>query len=119
MGSRIKRINTALIMRCYHGVMRYWFPILTLLAACASPHYSMMGGAKHEITLEGIRFVVFHKDSEAEVLRMGMLRRADRGKIHGLMAEAVRQTTGCQVVPGSLRSRIPGDPGEAMFDLDC
>ncbi len=89
------------------------------LAGCASPHFTMMDSDRHEITLSGIRFVVFHKDNEAEVLRMGYLRRRERDVVPELMAEAAARTTGCHVIPNSMSTRIPGDTGEAMFDLDC
>lgn len=93
--------------------------LLILLTACETPHYTMMGASKQDITLQGIRFVVFHKDTEAEVLRMGYLTRAERAQVPALMAEAAERTTGCRVIPDSMRTRIPGDTGEAMFDLDC
>ncbi len=79
----------------------------------------MMGATKGEVTLDGIRFVVFHKDDQAEVLRMGYLTRAQRGPVPALMERAAAQVTGCRVIPNSMRTRIPGDTGEATFDLDC
>ncbi|AUH35477.1 hypothetical protein [Paracoccus tegillarcae] len=99
--------------------MRYWLSLLLILAACDRPHPTMMGAVRHEVTIEGIRFVVFQKGSEAEVLRMGYLTRSQRGAVPALMVRAVAQTTGCRVIPDSLRTRIPGDTGEAMVDLDC
>lgn len=82
----------------------------------------MMGATKHEITLQGIRFVVLHKGDQAEVLRMGYLTKAQRGPVPALMEQAAAMTTGCAVVPGSRRSGLPNgaiDTGEAMFDLTC
>lgn len=94
-------------------------PLLFLLAACETAHPTMMGALKHEVTLDGIRFVVFQKGDQAEVLRMGYLRRAERAPIPALMEQAAAVTTGCAVIAGSMRTRIPGDTGEAMFDLNC
>ena len=79
----------------------------------------MMGATKRDITLDGIRFVVFQKGDQAEVLRMGYLRRAERGPVPALMEQAAAETTGCAVISGSMRTRIPGDTGEAMFGLIC
>lgn len=99
--------------------MRFWLCLLFLVAACDTPHPGMMGSVRHETVIDGIRFIVFQKGSEAEILRMGYLRRAERAPVHGLMVQAAQEVTGCRVIPGSLRSRIPGDTGEAMVDLDC
>ena len=92
---------------------------LLLLAGCETAHPSMMGSVKREVVLDGIRFVTFQKGDEIEVLRMGYLRRAERAAVPALMERAAAETTGCRVVPDSRRTRIPGDSGEAMFDLDC
>lgn len=97
-------------------------PILLLffLAACgASPAPQFFGAARHEVTLDGIRFVVFHKDDRAEVVRMGYLTRPERARVPALMEKAILQTTHCQVIAGSMVTGLPGDTGEARFDLDC
>lgn len=99
--------------------MRYHLSLLLFLAACSTPHPTMFGAERHEITRQGIRFVVFHKGDQAEVLRMGYLTRAERAPVPALMAEAAAATTGCRVIPDSMQTRLPGDTGEAMFDLDC
>lgn len=92
---------------------------LLLLAACASPAPGFIGATRHDITLEGIRFTVFHKDSQAEVIRLGYLTRRQRAPVPELMVRAAEQTTGCAVIPNSLRTRIPGDTGEARLSLRC
>ncbi len=93
--------------------------LLLALAACASPAPEFFGAARHDITLNGIDFVVFRKGSEAEVIRMGYLPRARRAAVPALMMQAAAQTTGCEAIPNSLRTRIPGDTGEARISLDC
>lgn len=90
-----------------------------LLGACATPSPRMMGAVRHEITLQGMNFVVFQKDDQAEVVRMDFVVRPDRSQIHALMRQAVSQTTGCKVIPFSMTAKVPGDPGVATFDLDC
>lgn len=94
-------------------------PALLLLAACASPAPDFFGAARHEVSRGGIDFVVYQRADEVEVVRMGYLRRAARAPVPRLMAEAAAEATGCRVIPGSMRTKIPGDTGVARFDLDC
>ena len=91
-----------------------------LLAACgASPAPQFFGASRSEVTKGGINFVVFQKDEAAEVVRLGHLSRARRAPVPRLMAEAAATATGCQVEPGSMRTGLPGDTGEARFRLNC
>lgn len=94
-------------------------PLLLLLAACVSPAPDFFGAARHEVTRGGIGFVVFQRADQVEVVRTGYLSRAARGPVPLLMAEAAEAATGCRVLPGSMRTRIPGDTGVARFDIDC
>ncbi|WP_284162657.1 hypothetical protein [Frigidibacter sp. SD6-1] len=90
------------------------------LAACgASPAPQFFGATRHEVTKGGIDFVIFQKDSYAEVVRLGYLTRAERAPVPQLMEEVVEQATGCRVVPGSMVTGLPGDTGEAKFRLSC
>lgn len=93
--------------------------IALLLSGCASPSPDMMQGIRHSVTVEGVDFVVFHKESEAQVIRMGYLGRKDRDRVHALMVMAVVHATGCRVIPNSMKTAISGDTGVARFDLDC
>lgn len=99
--------------------MRLGLFALLLLAGCDTPHPTMMGAARGETVLNGIRFVVFHDGARAEVLRMGYLPRDRRAGVAALMIRAAQEVSGCRADPGSFRTRIPGDTGEAMVALDC
>ncbi|TWI36049.1 hypothetical protein [Paracoccus sulfuroxidans] len=99
--------------------MRVVLILILFLAGCASPAPRFIGAERQDITLEGIRFAVFQQGTDAEVIRLGYLTRAQRAKVPELMEIAVMRSTGCRTVPNSLRSRIPGDTGEARFSLDC
>jgi hypothetical protein len=90
-----------------------------LVAACASPAPQYFGAARHEVTLEGISFTVFTRDSSAEVIRHGYLTRVARAPVPALMATAAEQASGCQVIPGTMVTGLPGDTGEARFQLRC
>jgi hypothetical protein len=105
------------------GAMRYLMPALLFLAACASPAPNFFGAERHDVTLEGYRFVVFVKDDKAEVIRMGYLKRSARDPVPQLMVRAAEVASGC-AVRGPLRGAwaspsLPGDTGEARFQLEC
>ncbi|MFB9223510.1 hypothetical protein [Paracoccus cavernae] len=93
--------------------------LLLLLSACASPAPDFFGAARHDTVIDGIRFSVFHKGNEAEVVRLGYLGRNAHAAVPALMVRAAEETTGCAAAPDSLRSRIPGDTGEARIALRC
>ncbi|MBK4215536.1 hypothetical protein JJJ17_06315 [Paracoccus caeni] len=90
-----------------------------LLAGCATSSPDMMGTLRKEVEVEGINFVVFHDLNEAEVIRMGYLRRHERQGVPRLMAIAAEQASGCRVIVDSMTTRLPGDTGVARFDLGC
>lgn len=94
------------------------FPIF-LTACVASPAPQFFGATRSEVVQGGISFVVFHKENWAEVVRMGYLTRAERAPVPALMVKAAEQATGCQVIPGSMITGLPGDTGEARFELQC
>ena len=96
------------------------FALILLLAACgASPAPQFFGADRHEVQAGGIDFVVFQRGDQAEVVRLGYLRRAERAPVPALMEQAAAMATGCKVVPGSMVTGLPGDTGEAKFDLIC
>lgn len=99
--------------------MRMMFVMILLVAGCASPAPEFIGAARKDVTLEGISFVVFHHGNEAEVIRMGYLNRRARDRVPALMYHAAEVATGCQAVPHSLRSQLPGDTGEDRVALRC
>lgn len=93
--------------------------LLLVLSACASPAPDMFGAGRAEVSRGGMDFVVFHRGSTAEVVRLGYLSRAERAPMPDLMAEAAEAATGCRVIANSMVTRIPGDTGVARFSLDC
>jgi hypothetical protein len=95
------------------------FTLPLLLAACASAAPEFRGAKRHDITLEGISFVVFHKESRAEVIRLGYLTRSERAPVAALMLRAAQETTGCTVVGVVPGPSLPGDTGEVRLALRC
>jgi hypothetical protein len=98
--------------------MRYLVLLLSL-CACATPSPRMMGAVRHHVRLQGIDFVVFHRDDRAEVVRTSFIVRPSPREISALMAQAAAQATGCEVIAFSGKTLVPGDTGVARFDLDC
>lgn len=93
--------------------------LILFLSACASPAPGFIGATRHDVTLDGIRFAVFTKGTEAEVIRLGYLTRKQRAAVPKLMVRAAEQASGCRVVKNSLTTRISGDTGEARVTLNC
>lgn len=98
--------------------------VLVLLAGCgASPAPQFLGAKRQEISLQGYDFAVFVKDDQAEVIRLGYLSKAERQPVPALMRAAAEQASGCKVTgpaTGPFRSpALPGDTGEARFQLNC
>lgn len=103
--------------------MRYLALVLLVLTGCASPAPRFFGAVRHDISLEGYRFAVFVKDDRAEVIRLGYLRRGERDPVPALMQRAAEMASGC-AVQGPARGgwaspSLPGDTGEARFQLAC
>ena len=87
---------------------------------CAnSPAPEFFGAVRHQVTLQGIDFVVFHKGDAAVVVRLGYLARPARAVVPGLMIAAAEQATGCQVIESTVKTGLPGDTGEARMRLSC
>ncbi|MBD9525691.1 MULTISPECIES: hypothetical protein [Paracoccus] len=99
--------------------MRLMILSLLILASCASPAPEYFGATRHDLEIDGIRFAVFVKESEAEVIRLGYLSRKDRARVPELMMQAASQASGCEAIANSLTSRIPGDTGEGKVSLRC
>lgn len=99
--------------------MRLCLALLSLAACASSPAPSFLGAARDRVTLDGIDFTVFHAGTRAEVVRLGYLPRARRAGVPDLMARAAERVSGCRVIDGSMVTALPGDTGEARFDLDC
>lgn len=98
---------------------------LCLLAACgAQPAPQFFNAERHDLTLGGIEFAVFLKDEYAEVIRLGgYLPMAERDRVPALMQQAAALAAGCPVA-GPARGfyaspSLPGDTGEARFEMAC
>ena len=99
------------------------FICLLLIGCGASPAPQFFGAIRHDMTLDGIGFTVFVKADKAEVIRLGYLSRSARDRVPPLMVRAAELASGCKVAgpaEGLYRSpSLPGDTGEARFQLAC
>ncbi|MGZ3217356.1 hypothetical protein [Paracoccus sp. T5] len=101
------------------GRMTFSFLVVALLMGCASPSRDMLGALRRDVTVDGMRFAVFHAGAEVQVIRLSYASRAERARVPGRMLRAIGQATGCTVIPDSLT--LEGGPGSAVAraDLRC
>lgn len=93
---------------------------LLALTGCASSSPDMMGSSRRDVTIEGIRFTVYHDLNRAEVVRRGgYMTMLQRDRVPALIYRAAEQASGCASIPGSLTTRLPGDTGVGRVDLAC
>lgn len=86
------------------------------LAACgAQPTPTMLGAQRFDVTKDGRTFVLFRKDRMVEVIRLGYAVRGEHEAIRATMIELIEPTTGCRLVPSTLR----GDSGEMRGTINC
>lgn len=90
--------------------------LLVLLGACGAQPTSMMFGAtRSEVMRDGRQYVVFQKENQVEIIRLGYARRGDREGIRAAMVALIPEVTGCRLIEGSLH----GDSSEARGKLRC
>lgn len=95
--------------------MRRLLPLLILLAACDSPTPRMIGAERHEVTRGGYDYVLYRRDRDVEVIRLGYAPRGAHQAIRATMISLIRDVTGCDPIGSTLR----GDSGEIRGRLDC
>lgn len=90
--------------------------LMLFCAACgAQPAPLMLGGARHETTVDGRDYVVYRKGNRVEVIRRGWAAPGEHARIRAAMIEIVPWLTGCDVLPSS----IAGDSGEMRARVTC
>ncbi len=86
-----------------------------VLAGCTSPSPRFAGTARQEVSVEGSRFIVFHRGDEVEVHRVSpeFLPRQRDVFLRAIMA--IETVTGCALRPRSLT----GDQAILRASVDC
>lgn len=93
--------------------------LIATLAGCATPSPGYLAGPRHEVTVDGMRFAVHLRASEAQVIRLDHARRADRMAVPDRMVRAAQLASGCQPVPNGLRLRGGAGSAVAVVPLRC
>ncbi|MDN5568615.1 MAG: hypothetical protein L0G27_07720 [Paracoccus sp. (in: a-proteobacteria)] len=99
--------------------MRLILPLILALAGCASPSVDFMGAVRRDVVVDGIRFAVFQRDREAQVIRLDRVARAGRDDLPMQTVRAAEQATGCAVIPASLTTQAHAASAVARVDLRC
>lgn len=94
-------------------------PLILLLTACASPSPGYLGGQRHDVQVDEVRFAVYPRATEAQVIRLSYLRRADRPGMTARMMQAAERATGCTAVADSLKPQGGPNSAVALVDLRC
>lgn len=90
--------------------------ILLALAGCgAQPAPEFFGAKRHQVTRDGRSYVLFHKDTRVEVIRLGHAGRGEHRAIRATMIALIPEVTGCDLLPHSLQ----GDSGEMRGTIRC
>lgn len=93
--------------------------LILVLMGCSTPAPGFLSAPRQDVTVDGMRFAVFARGTEAQVIRLDRARRADRALIAGRMMRAVEQATGCTPITGSLAPQGGRGSAVALLDLRC
>ena len=101
--------------------MRMTAPLALMLAlsGCTTPSPGFLAAARQDVTVDGMRFAVYPRGTEAQVIRLDRLRRADRVRMSDLMMRAAAQATGCRPIDNSLTPQGGPHSAVALVDLRC
>lgn len=99
--------------------MRLIPTLFLALAGCASPSVDFMGAERRDVTVDGMRFAVFRRDTEAQIIRLDGVSRAKRGDLPLQMDQAAEDATGCDVIPASMTTQAHAASAVARVDLRC
>ncbi len=89
---------------------------LFLLAACgAQPTPTMFGAERFEATRDGRQYVLFLKDNQVEIIRLGYATRGEHAGIRATMLALIPEVTGCNLNENSAT----GDSGEIRARVRC
>lgn len=93
--------------------------LILLVLGCTSPAPGFLGAPRRDVTVDGMRFAVYPRLTEAQVIRLDPAGRADSGLMAGRMIRAAEQATGCQGIAHSLAPQGGRHSAVAVLDLRC
>ena len=95
--------------------MKRLLPLVFLAACGAQPTPLMLGAERTEVMRGGRQYVVFQKDRQVEVIRLGYARRGEHQAIRAQMVALIPEVTGCKLAESTLQ----GDSGEMRGRISC
>ncbi len=95
--------------------MRLLILSLTCVAACNMPTYPNRYAPAETVTVDGMRFRVFHTLSEAEAYRLNPMWRPKYEVVSRAGISAIETASGCRVNP----AKVQGDAAKIAAELVC
>jgi hypothetical protein len=95
--------------------MKRLIPLIFLAACGAQPTPLMFGAERFEVARDGRQYVLFLKDNQVEVIRLGYATRGEHAGIRATMVALVPEVTGCKLNENS----VVGDSGEIRGSVRC
>jgi hypothetical protein len=95
--------------------MKRLIPLIFLAACGAQPTPAMFGAERFEATRDGRQYVLFLKDNQVEVIRLGYATRGEHAGIKATMVALIPEVTGCRLNEAS----VVGDSGEIRARVRC
>ena len=95
--------------------MKRLIPLIFLAACGAQPTPAMFGAERFEATRDGRQYVLFLKDNQVEIIRLGYATRGEHAGIRAAMLALIPEVTGCALNAASAT----GDSGEIRARVRC
>jgi hypothetical protein len=95
--------------------MKRLLPLIFLAACGAQPSPAMFGAQRFEATRDGRDYVVFLKDNQAQIIRLGYATRGEHAGIRATMLALIPAVTGCKLNEDSAT----GDSGAITARVRC
>lgn len=102
-------------MARYPKAMKRLIPLIFLTACGAQPTPGMWGAQRFEATRDGRQYVLFLKETQVEIIRLGYATRGEHAGIRATMLDLIPQLTGCKLNENSA----VGDSGEIRARVRC
>jgi hypothetical protein len=95
--------------------MKPLIPLIFLAACGAQPSPGMFGAERFEVSRDGRDYVVFLKDNQAQIIRLGYATRGEHAGIRATMLALIPEVTGCHLNENSAQ----GDSGTITARVRC
>ncbi|MFN4061868.1 MAG: hypothetical protein ACK4IA_14085 [Paracoccus hibiscisoli] len=93
--------------------------LIATLTGCATPSPGYLGTPRQDVAVDGMRFAVHVRATDAQVIRLDYVTRAGHGAVADRMMRAAQQASGCVPIPNSLRPLGGAGSAVAVVMLRC